>query len=206
MQGRWVQAESGRAGLSGEAAGSTCCQGRVWWRLPLVAAGRFCLGGIVAPALAFGADPEELELMFDVRVAIMAGEGGLDLTQNTVIEFHNPVAALADEVVVMVALGVVVRDFEPGEAIAQVDTVDQAHALEESKGTVNGGQVTGLSAEGFSNLLGRGRPLESDQRIQDDLTRSGHPSGLAADPLHPLMGRSLVEATALGLWLHGLRS
>ena len=68
--------------------------------------------------------------MLDVRVAIMAGEGGLDLREYTVVEFLNPVALLAEEVVVMVAQGVVVSDFEPSQAIAKVDTVDQAHALE----------------------------------------------------------------------------
>jgi uncharacterized lipoprotein YajG len=60
----------------------------------------------------------------------MAGEGGLDLRENTVVEFHNPIAPPAEEMVVVMTLRVVVRDFEPGQAIAKVDTVDQAHALE----------------------------------------------------------------------------
>jgi hypothetical protein len=46
----------------------------------------------------------------------MAGEGGLDLRKNTVVEFRNPIALLANEVVVMVALGVVVSDFEPSHS------------------------------------------------------------------------------------------
>jgi uncharacterized lipoprotein YajG len=68
--------------------------------------------------------------MLDVRVAIMAGQGGLDLRENTVVEFHNPIAPPAEEMVVVMTLGVVVRDFEPSQAIAKVDTVNQAHALE----------------------------------------------------------------------------
>jgi hypothetical protein len=97
--------------------------------------------------------------MLDVRVAIMPGEGGLDLRKNTVVEFHNPVAPLAEEMVVMMTLGVVVRDFEPRQAIAKVDTVNQAHALKEGHGTIDCGEIARSLADGFCNLLWGGRAL-----------------------------------------------
>jgi hypothetical protein len=109
----------------------------------------------------------------------MAGEGGLDLRENTVVEFHNPIALLAEEVVVMMALGVVVSDFEPSQAIAKVDTVDQAHALEEGHGTIDRGEITSSLANGLCNLFWGGRPLELHQRIKDNLTRLSHAPCLA---------------------------
>jgi hypothetical protein len=134
----------------------------------------------MAPApLALGAEPEELEAMFYVRVAIMAGEGGLDLRENTVVEFHNPIALLAEKVVMMMAPGVFIGDFEPGQAIAKVDAVDQTHALEEGHGTVDRGEIATSLANGFSNLLWSGRALQSHQRIKDNLTRLSHASCLA---------------------------
>lgn len=98
-------------------------------------------GRLITGALAIGADPEELQAMLDVRVAITAGQGGLDLRENTVVEFHNPVTPLAEEMVVMMTLGVVVRDFERRQTIAKVDTVNQAQALKEGHGTVDRGEI-----------------------------------------------------------------
>ena len=55
--------------------------------------------------LAIGADAEELEAMADIGVAVVTFQGGLDFGEDAVIEFDDAVALAAEEVVVVVAVG-----------------------------------------------------------------------------------------------------
>jgi len=149
-------------------------------------------------ALAFRADAEELESVLDIGVAVVAGESGFDFGEDALIESDDAFAAPAPEVVVMMAARIVVGDLEAGDAVAEVDAADEAHALEERQGSIDGGRVAGVPAEGFDDFPGCGRSLQSHERIQDDLTRLGDAACLVSQTFHPLgRGRMVAAADSL---------
>ena len=83
-----------------------------------------------AGALAIRTDPEELEAVFYLDKAIAAGQCGLDFTEHAAVELDDAIALPAEQVVVLMTRGIIIGDFESGEAVSEVDAVDQAHLLD----------------------------------------------------------------------------
>jgi hypothetical protein len=119
--------------------------------------------------LAVGADAEELEAVGDFLEAVIAGELALDFGEDAGVEFDDPVAMAADQMMVMMPVRIGVGDFESGQAVAQIDAMHQTHPLEERHRTIDGGEVAPLAADGPGNLLGCGGALEPAERFEDRL-------------------------------------
>lgn len=155
-----------------------------------------------ARVLTIRTDPEEFEAVFDLDEAIAAGQGGFDFAEHAAVELDDAIALAAEQVVVLMARGVIIGDFESRQAVSEVDAVDQAHLLEECHATVDGGQVARAGADGLGDFFGcRGAP-QPHQSIQDDLTRPGHATRLSSDPLFPLRRKRLVNGAAVSLCFH----
>ncbi len=139
--------------------------------------------------LAIGANPEEFEAVLDLDKAIMAGQGGFDLPEDAVVEFNDAITLAAQQVMVVMAGGIIIGDFEPRQTISKVDAVDQAHLFEEGHATVDGGQVARSSADRFGNLLRRRGASQSQERLEEELTRAGDAARLSSNQLLPLRRR-----------------
>jgi len=115
--------------------------------------------------LAIRAEPEEFEAVPDFHEAVTARESGFDLAEDAIVEFHDPVALAAQGVMVLMAGGIIIGDFEPGQTIAKVNAVDQAHPLEQHHGAIDGGQIADVHADGFTNLLRRRGTPQPQQSV-----------------------------------------
>jgi hypothetical protein len=106
-----------------------------------------------AVTLAFRAEPEELELVTDLLKSVMACDPALEAGRNTVFDLNDERAPTADEMVVMMAAGLIIGDFEAGAAVAQVDALDEAECFEAIQRAIDGRQVTQARAQGGGDFL-----------------------------------------------------
>lgn len=102
-------------------------------------------------SLAGGANPKKFKFMGDGLEPVAGSDALLEVGGEAIFNFHDLGATGANEVVVMVvaAFG---NQFEAGGAIAKIETLNQAHFLEEMHRAVNGGEVAASFRHFFLQL------------------------------------------------------
>src|ERR1041384_208407 len=113
--------------------------------------------------LAVRTQTEEFQAMADVLEAVRRSDPGIvEIRQATFIEFHDLRAAGANEMVVM-SLGFVLDEFETRGALPKVEPLHNPNFLEQSQGTVHGGQVAIDGGQGAVEFLDRqGAPVAAE--------------------------------------------
>jgi len=104
-------------------------------------------------ALALGAKAKKLEPVRYLEEAMLSGDAALKFGRNTVVDLDDLRALAADQVVVMVAAGLVLGDLESGAPVAKVDALHQAQLFEAGEGAINGGQVTAFGRQRGGDVL-----------------------------------------------------
>ncbi len=107
-----------------------------------------------------------------------------------VLEWAHPPAPLADEVVVMLSRGV--SGLVARRALARLEPVKEAEALEQLEGPIDGrdADVTALRPQAIGDLAGGEHALVASERLDD-----GHPWGARSMPRPPQgLGRVLDPA------------
>jgi hypothetical protein len=138
-----------------------CC---AWNSRGLFPAG-FCRGLLAVRTCA-----KELKAVLDLGEAKLAVQGLLDFVEDAVVEFDNAFALAADKVVVVVAVVIVVGEFEAAGAIGEVDPMDESHGFEEFHGAVDCGEVTAGILDCGGDFLGCAGARELDEGFEDGLS------------------------------------
>ncbi len=141
---------------------------------------------------------EELEAVLDLGEAVLALQRLLEFVEDAVVEFNDALALAANEVVVVVALGIVIRQFEAACSIGEIDAVDESHGFEQLHGAIDCGEVTVGILDCCGDFLGGAGAGEADKGLEDGASRAGDASGLLPQPVHPLAGGRVALAAA---WL-----
>lgn len=124
------------------------------------------------------ASSKKLKPMGDGCESVSFGEGFFVLRGEAVLDFHDSRALVADQMVVMVVGGVRYQ-LEPGCSIAEIEALDQAHRGQRVHVPVDGGEVAIVLAEGSVDLAIGQRTRMTSEDVQDcfalprDLPASG---------------------------------
>jgi hypothetical protein len=163
------------------------------------------LRGLSAPTGAFRAHAEELEAVANLGEAVAAGQAGIHLGQDAIVQAHDLAAGSTDQVMMMVAIGIGVGDLESGQAIPEIDSSHQTHAFEQGHRTVDRGQVAPALRHRVHNLLGRRRPPQPLQGLKDLPPRPRYPPCLPPQTFHPVRRWRMLAAAVRGFCIHAAR-
>jgi hypothetical protein len=131
--------------------------------------------------LAFGANTEKFQLVRHPFETVCRRDARLDFTGKTLLNFHHPRTARADQMMVMPIIAFT-NQFKSRGAVAEVKSLDHPHRFEQMHGAINRCQVTGtpVSAQGGQNFPIRERMRMLPESFQNGGTRAGDFSRLLA--------------------------
>jgi hypothetical protein len=162
----------------------------------------------VSPFLTLRAGPEELELVGNPTETVPPADFLLKIVHQAFLELYDPGAALADQVMVMTVVSFS-QELKAGHAVAEFVALNHAHAFEEVKGAINGGQIAAIGERLVNVAYSQGVVFLAEQ-VQDGLARTGELAGATPETAGQLgereasaaLGRMLVRM-GVGVLSHG---
>jgi hypothetical protein len=101
------------------------------------------------------------------------GEDGFEIAGEAFLDFDDGGAGAADEVVMMV-IGTVGDEFEPGGAVAEIEPLHETHFFEGVHVAVDGGEIAvGLAEGGMDFAVGEWVGVAAED-VEDGLTWDGY--------------------------------